>query len=329
VVSSRLEKEFGQGKDLVYCDTVDDLVALAWPDLEPLAGPCPPSRYVAPPGGSTMLGWRFATALLVGATLAEIGVLQEWGPPKQHPGEVHPGWAAPTSLVALAAGILAGLIGAGASLFWTSGILGRPSPRSRHYLESAAIWCVVGVASFALILLFCVPEGGLAKRSPPVQIFKALAVLGLQVVLMVWPVFNAAAWAKSYEQARRYRALYWLLAPRSGYPGPSLVIPNSRWHLLLVGIFAMGLGMLQWISVMDPNAPAYLDPVRRAHIVVQALLLVALAGVSWALLRRLETLCALAKERTGESNVAGVSPGGLEADSAEDVSGTRGPPDAA
>jgi hypothetical protein len=209
--------------------------------------------------------------ILIGLLIAEIGILQEWAPPTQHPNGF-PGWSHPASLLAVLCSVLAGVICIVCNIWFmkcarkkAENLIQRPE---RFYFLSVGILLFALVTSFFLLLPTArhIPAvGDTLARVGQFQVFKALLIIGLEISVFLWPSWFHAVWVRSGMV----------------YERPALLAPDSKQIAIMALVAILGVGMLQWTSLKNPHEVGYGDLWRTIHIEVQGILAIALAWTAW------------------------------------------------
>jgi hypothetical protein len=138
----------------------------------------------------------------------------------------------------------------------------------RFYFLAGTVLIVALVTSFLLLLPTArhIPaDGDTLPRVGHFQVFKALLFIGLTIFVLLWPSWFHAVWVRSGMV----------------YERPALLAPDSKQLAIMALIAILGIGMLQWISLKNPNEVGYGDIWRTIHIEVQGILAIALAWTAW------------------------------------------------
>jgi hypothetical protein len=218
------------------------------------------------------LPWcEISCTILVTLLILEVGLMQEWGPPSQHP-QGFPGWASPQSVIAIVCSALAALVYAGGNLLFYSRCgqsaewISRRS--ERLYMVAIGFLIVISVVVYALLMVTTheIPAiGDRLPRSGQFQVFKTLFVLGLEFFVLLWPSWFYAVWV---TQGMTYRR-------------PALIVGSPNQIVFVVLIAVLGMGMLQWYALKNPHDVGAGDAWRTTHIVVQGMLMILLAWNAW------------------------------------------------
>lgn len=250
---------------------------------------CPDGKKSVPPGLMTHL-WRYLeylvevgktgfvrrceilATILIGLLIAEIGILQEWAPPSQHL-TGFPGWFHPASVLAVLCSVLAGGICCVCNMWFMKRARKDPEVLSqrpeRFYFLSIIVLLSALAASFILLMPAArdIPpvQGDTLPRFGHFQVFKTLLFIGLEIFVLFWPSWFHAVWVRTGMM----------------YERPALLAPNSKQIAIMALVAILGLGVLQWISLKNPQEVGYGDLWRTIHIEVQGILMIALAWTAW------------------------------------------------
>ncbi len=214
------------------------------------------------------------STILIGALVIETGLLQEWAPPSQHPVEF-PGWLSASSLMAICcsflAGIFAGLINR--HFLNRARQISRTLAQCKERFYSLAIKAIAAmfIVSFLLLLPTAntIPrEGDFLPRPGALHIAKSLIVTCAIVFFLFWPGWFFGLWVK--------RGCI--------YHKPSALVPRASSVMLIMMIAIIGMGSWQWHSWKNPLEAGYGDAWRTAHMIIQAVLMTALACIAWLVL---------------------------------------------
>lgn len=292
------EEVFTKYKDkIIQCSTLKEVVLKIWPDFKFVKDLRKKRVESIKEAKAYFKWWLFLIYFLLFCLIMELGLLQEWLPCSQHPGISCPnGFLIPPLKVVILTMLSAFVFSTG-YLCWIIRLISYPLSYNEHlYFKSIGLSFVLGFLVFVTILSFLPSQpikyltqsGILLSRDANVQVFKALFVLALEIIIFVIPSINALSWAYLYSKEKRLAALSSLLSSECKYPHPLLVCKNTNHILIVAALSIMMLGMLQWISWKDPNEIGFGDSVRAVHMIVQSILMVALAGTSWGVLREAE-----------------------------------------
>lgn len=224
---------------------------------------------------------EWISTCIIGMLVLEIGLLQEWAPPTQH-GSGFPGWRDPASFRAVGASIGAAIAAMGMNLGYYRLARRYSEELSRRkemfYLVSSLV-LVIGLGAVFFLLLptmQAVTVGGALQRNGAIQVSKALFVLGLQLLVLLWPSWFLCVW--------EFRGM--------NYDKPALLAIPSRQIVTFSLIAVLGLGALQWMALKTLQQVGVNDLWVAVHVMVQAVLMVLLAWNAWwfrATAERLET----------------------------------------
>jgi len=233
---------------------------------------------------------EFLCLLLLMLLIFEVGILQEWAPPSQHPGGF-PGWHSRETGVAVLLSLLAAVMGGGWHVLfcgfrllpsgldpeeiagrgkawqkWLRGhIQGIAAARAKALSENWPIFALLAFAVFFVGLLStALPLLPLAhnidgKRFGDVQVLKALGVTWFEMLILVWPAWFYSLWV------------------RRDMPHHEPIHIPSGIMLILAMIGVTVFGYAQWQVWRNPSTLGYGDAWHGAHMLAQAILMSLLA----------------------------------------------------
>ena len=213
---------------------------------------------------------EWISTAFIGLIVLEIGLLQEWAPHSQH-AEGFPGWRHPASVMAITASLAAALAAVLMNIFFY-GLARRYSEslarrKEQFYLAAGGILTIGMVLIFLLLMPTAQTTviGGLLERNGYMQIAKALFVLTLELLVLLWPSWFMCVW--------EFRGM--------NYSRPALLAINSQQIVIISLIAVMGLGMLQWMALKTLQQIGVNDGWVSIHVIVQAFLMVVLSWSAW------------------------------------------------
>ncbi len=281
-------------RDVVFCDDLDAAVDVVFPGLT--ASDAELARNIDSPRlHRHRVGVTAALALIV----TEVGLLQEFAPPSNWPGGVHPGWLSREALCAtLGTGGCAALV-ALATWAWSHRLLRSPiRSAAAFYGEGVALWLTLCVVCGAVLTRTVTPPGTAGTtRDAGFQIVKAIGFEGLAAVTVSLPTIQVMVWAALHAKAGRWLAVRRLTRRWCPYPGHVHICRTGYQGVMYCGMVLAVVFSLQWLSWKNPHEPGFGDTWRGAHMLAQAALFMVLAVLQWSGLRHVETLHRHRRER--------------------------------
>lgn len=279
-------------KNVIFVETLDDVINVIWPEYEPFETKRTTVKNTSVRQDSNLYGKKRLADIVLGLIVFELGMLQEWAPAAQHP-DGFPGWLSPETFKAFFFALMAAIcVGIGNHIVMSAIEKHRPCLKSDtlSLVGGVIYWLIIGVIAWAWLhpLTHYVYNPGGIDRSGNMQVIKVLMVLGLEVMILLWPSWNAAVWAKYLKDSRRYHFLANLRSGAGPYKGILLICPDTKTVLIVSTIVLTVLSGLDWISWTDVRQIGAGDVFQAFHMILQAFLMVVLAGVSWQILRYAE-----------------------------------------
>ncbi|MEW6103276.1 MAG: hypothetical protein AB1630_05595 [bacterium] len=295
-------------KKVVFCKTLEDVIKKIWPKFAFLKEDLRKKREEANKTRKNLNSWRLFISILMFLIVLEIGLLEEWALPSNFPAGIHPGWMSLSSLKAIVLSLIAATI-MGIGHWWQMGKLARfpLAEKESFYLNSILFYSILGLITFFSIALFLPQQ---VESDPRSAVFKALFILGLADIIFILPSFNALSWVWLYKEHNRFLALSRLLDKNNPYPSCKLLCQTSSQILYVATTAIMALGSLTWYFWINldiyklwrksmPSLEQNYDfLITSIHLMLQVILYVALAGVAYVILWRVE------KEIKGAFDVA-------------------------